>query len=82
MTTRFVPPTAEQLARVRGLSERQLSSAELDAYVNAPWSDEERETARELITWFVRRYPTPLERLRAARRAYGRARKRMPGSGA
>ena len=77
MTTRFVPPNAEQLARVKELSERQLSAAELDAYVQAPWSDEEREATTELIMWFTRRYPTPLERLQAARRAHRRARTRM-----
>ncbi len=78
MTTPFVQPSAEQLARVRALSERRLSAAELDAYVEAPWTDEEREATAELITWFTRRYPTALDRLRAARRAYRRARARMP----
>lgn len=80
MTTAFVPPTAKQLARVRELAERRLSAAELHAYVDAPWSHEEREATAELIAWFTRRYPTPLERLRAARRAYRRARARMPAS--
>lgn len=78
MTAPFVPPTREQLERVRALAERRLTAAELDAYVHAPWADGEREGTRELIDWFVRRYPTPLERLRAARRAYRRARARMP----
>jgi len=78
VTTPFVPPNAEQLARVRALAERRLSSDELDAYVNAPWTDEEREAARDLIAWFRRRYPTPLERLRAGRRAYRRVLTRMP----
>jgi hypothetical protein len=78
MTPPFVPPTPEQLARIRTLADRQLSPAELDAYVGAPWGDGEREAALELITWFTRRYPTPLERLRAARRAYRRACARAP----
>ena len=78
MTSRFIPPSAEQVARVRGLVERRLSTGDFDAYVQAPWGDGEREAAVELITWFVRRYPTPLERLKAARRAYRRARTRMP----
>lgn len=76
MTNRFTPPSPEQLARVRSMAERQLSAAELDAYVHAPWGEGEREAAHELITWFVRRYPTPLQRLQAARRAYRRARTR------
>jgi hypothetical protein len=78
MTTPFAPPDREQLARVRELSNRRLSSAELDAYVQAPWTDDEREATAGLIGWFMRRYPTPLERLRAARRAYRRAAARMP----
>lgn len=78
MTTRFTPPDPEQLGRVRALSERQLSPEELDDYVGAPWTDAEREATAELIAWFLRRYPTPLERLRAARRAYRRAAARMP----
>lgn len=78
MTTRFVPPDAEQVARLREMSERTLTSAEFDAYVHAPWSDDEREATADLIAWFMRRHPTPLERLRAARRAYQRARARMP----
>lgn len=78
MTRPFTPSSPEGLARVRELSERQLSTDELDAYVNAPWTDEEREATAELIAWFMRRHPTPLERLRAARRAYRRAAARMP----
>lgn len=78
MTERFVAPSAEQVARVRRLAERRLAPAEFDAYVDAPWANGEREAATELIVWFVRRYPTPLQRLQAARRAYRRARTRMP----
>ena len=55
MTTPFAPPDQEGLARVRELSERCLPSAELDAYVRAPWTDAERESTAELIAWFVRR---------------------------
>lgn len=78
MSAPFVPPSAEQLARMRGLAERRLGPAEFDAYVDAPWAEGEREAATELIAWFVRRYPTALERMRAARRAYRRAQRRMP----
>ena len=52
--------------------ERTLSREEFDAYVNAPMSDDERETMKELIDWFRRRYPTPEERLAYVRRAYNR----------
>ena len=34
---------------------------------------EEGERIDELLAWFGRRYPTPLERLRYARRAYEQA---------
>ncbi len=78
MTTPFAQPSPEQLARLRELSERRLSAAELDAYVGAPWTDAEREATTELIAWFMRRYPTAIDRLRVARRAYRRARLRMP----
>ena len=78
MTTPFVRPNAEQLARVRALAERSLSREELDAYVNAPWTAEEHEATADLTAWFRRRYPTPLDRLRAGRRAYRRALTRMP----
>lgn len=32
------------------------------------WTDDERQPFDELVAWFNRRYPTPLERLQAARR--------------
>jgi hypothetical protein len=82
VTTPFVPPTRAEVLALREASERRLSAEELDAYVNAPWSEEEREDTQALIRWFQRRYPTPLARLRAARVAYRRARARMPPSGA
>lgn len=78
MTERFVAPNPEQVARVRSLAERRMGRAEFEAYVDAPWANGEREAACELIAWFVRRHPSPLQRLRAARRAYRRARTRMP----
>ena len=82
MSEPFIPPTREQIERVRRLAERTLSAEELDAYVRAPWAEGEIEGAIELITWFQRRYSTPLARLRAARRAYRRARARMPAADA
>jgi hypothetical protein len=66
------------MARVRELSERRLPPEEFDAWVRAPLSDEERENSASLIRWFLRRYPTPIERLRYAREAYVRWRRSLP----
>jgi hypothetical protein len=60
---------AEALARVRELSERRLSEEEFNAYVDAPMSKDELEELLASIAWFIKRYPTPGERLAAARRA-------------
>lgn len=68
--TRFVPPTPEQLEAVRAYAERRLSPEEFRAWVEAPVSDAEREDAFALIDWFRRRYPQPIDRLRASRRCY------------
>ena len=81
MTSPFVSPSADAIAHVRALADRTLTPAELDAYVNAPWGEGEREHTLELLEWFQRRYPNPLDRLRAARRAMLRARRRMPPAG-
>ena len=53
--------------RLRAFEERRLSREELDAYVNAPMSQEEREDMLSLMRWFRRRYPTPAARSRYAR---------------
>ena len=37
---------------------RRLSPAEVEAYLSAPVSDDEREQVRALVGWFRRRYPT------------------------
>lgn len=70
MTRRFAPPPAADRARVRELSERRLSPEEFVAWADGPIDDAEREETRSLIAWFVRRYPTPAERLAWARRAW------------
>ncbi|MFO0588376.1 MAG: hypothetical protein U0441_12580 [Polyangiaceae bacterium] len=77
----FVPPSPEVVARVRAMAERRLSAEEFDAYVNAPMSEEERTGILESAAWFCRRYPTVLERLKSARRAYADSQKRMPPDG-
>jgi hypothetical protein len=55
---------------VRQLAERELSTEEFNAYVNAPMSDEERQEILDSVAWFTRRYPTAAERFAATRRAY------------
>ncbi len=72
------PPSAEVVAHLRELSERRLSAAEFDAWVNAPMTPDEREDLLEFIAWFNRRYPTPAERLRAARRQYANWTRGLP----
>ena len=66
----MTPPSPEALERVRRLAERQLSAEEFDAYVHAPMTDAERREILESVAWFTRRYPTPAERLAAARYGY------------
>lgn len=56
------------------IDERILTPAELDAYVHAPMSDAEREDRLELVAWFLRRYPTPAERMAYSIRATAAAR--------
>jgi hypothetical protein len=67
VSERFVP-TPEALRAVAELSERRLTAEEWDAYVNAPWTEDDLRETRELIAWFNRRYPTPQARLAYARK--------------
>ena len=75
------PPSPAALQRVHELAERRLSREEFDAYVHAPMSESERHEILSSIAWFMKRYPTPGERLAAARRAYYQWSVSMPGSG-
>jgi hypothetical protein len=59
--------TPEQRAELEEWEERQLSPEEFAARVAAPWTEQELEDFHALVTWFNRRYPTPIERLRATR---------------
>ncbi len=54
------------------LLNRRLSAAEAQEYLDARMSDVEREQLLELVAWFQRRYPSPLQRLAYVRRAYAR----------
>ena len=62
-------PSHETRERIRLIAERKLTLEEFNAYVNAPMSDEERNDILASISWFKRRYPTPADRLAAARKA-------------
>ena len=75
---RMTPPSAEALATVRQIAERQLSAEEFDAYVHAPMSEDERREILESVAWFTKRYPTARERLASARLAYRRWAQGMP----
>ena len=66
------PSGPRALARVRALSERQLSPEEVRAALAVPLGQDEEDESRSLIRWFRRRYPTPADRLAYARRAYRR----------
>jgi hypothetical protein len=59
--------TAEQRAELEAWEARRLSPEEFAARVAVPWTDWEREDFAALVAWFNRRYPTPLDRLRATR---------------
>lgn len=50
-----------------------------EAYLAEPIDDEERQSTLELVDWFTRRYPTPLERLRYISKAYRRWSRRQAG---
>jgi len=68
----IIPPSPEEVEHLRQLAERRLTAEEFNAYVNAPMSQAEIEGIWESIDWFCRRYPTVLDRLDYARRAYKR----------
>lgn len=59
-------------SRLQEEIERTLSSEEASAYLATPIDDAERAEILELMKWFRRRYPTPLERLQYVTRAYKR----------
>jgi hypothetical protein len=58
--------------RINELTQRNASADEVRRALHDPVSSAEREDAASLIRWFTTRYPTPLERLAYARRAFAR----------
>lgn len=61
------------IERVERLAERQLTPDEFRAWADGEISDAEMQDMRSLIEWFLRRYPTPAERLASARQRQRRA---------
>ena len=70
MSRRFIPPTSEERARLREMAERPLPVSEFLRRAAIPLTDEEVEANAELVRWFRRRYPTPLDRFRYCDREY------------
>jgi hypothetical protein len=66
---------------VRQIAERQLSAEEFNAYINAPMEEAERQEILDSVAWFTKRYPTPGDRLAAARRASKSWAQGMPSAG-
>lgn len=81
MTRRLDPPDSRTVAKLREMSERRLTAEEFEAYLRAPMSDAEREEILAQIEWFMRRYPTPAERLASARQAYAQWARSIPRGG-
>lgn len=78
MSHPYAPPPPEVVREIREFANRRLSPEEFDAWLDAPMDDFEREQIEGLSAWFMRRYPTPAERLAWARRAYATWSKAMP----
>jgi hypothetical protein len=80
VSSRAYRPSREALARIRALTERQLSPEEVEAALQTPVDEAEREEILSLVAWFRRRYPTPADRLAYVRRACRRwqATRRLP----
>ena len=68
--TRQAHVDEEAIRAVEALSQRQLSQEEFRAWADSEIPPEELEEMQALIRWFTRRYPTPAERLRSARRRH------------
>jgi hypothetical protein len=64
--------SADTAARLKAISERQLTRKEVEAALRIPIGEAERDEILALVRWFCRRYPTPRERLAYVRRAYRR----------
>jgi hypothetical protein len=68
----ITPADPETRARLKALADQPLPTEEWKRLAAIPLTDDERERTLELVRWFVRRYPTPAERLAYVRLAYRR----------
>ena len=57
---------------------RHLGIEDVRHYLDAPVTEAERAEVRALYRWFTQRYPTPLDRLEYARRAFVRWQRLRP----
>lgn len=64
--------TSATQARIAASIERSLTLEEARTYLDTPIGPAERADVLDLVPWFRRRYPTPLERLAYVTRAYKR----------
>ena len=60
-------PSAEVLDQARRYYDRVLTQPEAARLLASPLTQAEIESTEELVRWFCRRYPTPLERAAAGR---------------
>ena len=60
------------------LVDRRLPVDEFERRIAAPITDQELEETADLVRWFTRRYPTPKDRLRYARRKFEEWTRRAP----
>lgn len=61
---------AEAIRKIEALAERRLSADEFRAWADGDIPPDEMEEMVSLIRWFLKRYPTPADRLRSARRRH------------
>lgn len=64
--------TPDVRERVDALIRRNVSAEEVRRALHDPVPTAERADVAALVRWFTTRYPTPIERLAYARRAYAR----------
>ena len=61
---------ARAIREVESIAQRQLELDEFRAWADGEIPPDEMAEMVALIRWFVRRYPTPADRLRSARRRH------------
>ena len=79
MTTR-AHADADAIQRVEELAQRRLSADEFRAWADGEIAPDEMAEMISLIRWFLRRYPTPADRLRSARRRHAQTARTIASS--